>query len=333
MHSMHIKGRTKSCQVIPIRSKDVCFMIKMDRTKLDLFNHRVAKTVIGNRRVNSDWAAAWYFAKDLLNIFPDSVDIKDEASLAAFYSGDYMKSAEIINDLLDLKPPRHMVSRVMSNKRFCTPYLIDKAKKSLIPMDEGYENEKIIGQLDYSPFIFVCMNTCPSTVENFLMYCTDAYLFSHFYYLYEKDDDLNMKDLPHYFECIKYNDTILNSLGDKCTPYIFNMVGDWLFFDKRNYVTIMRDIIDSAGNGTSYGQVLMNQNYSSSSVTEWSKEGIEKYTGMERRYYEDCTEFDGITPSLINREILYEYKFEDNYKSMYKTALMDGIHVVRRLTH
>ena len=108
------------------------------------------------------------------------------------------------------------------------------------------------------------------------------------------------------------------------------MVGDWLFFDRRNYVTIMRDIIDSAGNGASYGQVLMNQNYSGS-VDDWSQEGSEKYTGLERRYYEDSAEFDGSAPSLLNREVLYEYDFEANYKKTHKTALMDGVHVIERM--
>lgn len=302
----------------------------MDRKKLDLFNFRVAKTVLGNRRMNSDWLVGWYFAQELLKIFPDSVEIKDEASLAAFYSKEYTRSAEIINDLLNLKPPRHMIARVMGNKRFCAPHLM---RKALLAIDEGYESddEQIEGQLDHSPYIFVCRGTSAVSVKNFLRHCTDAHLFSHFYYLYNDDNEMVKmdKELPKYFKFVKYDSSILSSLGDRCMPYIFNMVGDWLFFDRRNYVTIMRDIIDSAGNGASYGQVLMNQNYSGS-VDDWSQEGSEKYTGLERRYYEDSTEFDGSAPSLLNREVLYEYDFEANYKKTHKTAFMDGVHVVRR---
>lgn len=299
----------------------------MDRKKLDLFNFRVAKTVLGNRRMNSDWLVGWYFAQELLKIFPDSVEIKDEASLAAFYSKEYTRSAEIINDLLNLKPPRHMIARVMGNKRFCTPHLM---RKALLPVDDGYESDDHVeGQLDHSPYIFVCRGTSAASIKNFLRHCTDAHLFSHFYYLYDNDDEMD-GELPRYFEFVKYDSSILNSLGDRCTPYIFNMVGDWLFFDRRNYVTIMRDIIDSAGNGASYGQVLMNQNYSDS-VDDWSQEGSEKYTGLERRYYEDSAEFDGSAPSLLNREVLYEYDFEANYKKTHKTALMDGVHVIERM--
>ena len=325
----------------------------MDRKKLDLFNFRVAKTVLGNRRMNSDWLAGWYFAQELLKIFPDSVEIKDEASLAAFYSKEYTRSAEIINDLLDLKPPRHMIARIMGNKRFCAPHLL---RKALLTVDNAYgperpaarpedaygperpaarpedayesDSDQIEGRLEHSPYIFVCRGTSAVSVKNFLRHCTDAHLFSHFYYLYNDDEMVKIDaELPKYFEFVKYNSSILNSLGDRCTPYIFNMVGDWLFFDRRNYVTIMRDIIDSAGNGASYGQVLMNQNYSAS-VDDWSQEGGEKYTGLERRYYEDNTEFDGSAPSLLNREVLYEYDFEANYKKTHKTALMDGVHVV-----
>ncbi len=303
----------------------------MDRKKLNLFNYRVAKTVLGNRRMNSDWLVGWYFAQELLKIFPDSVEIKDEASLAAFYSNEYTRSAEIINDLLNLKPPRHMIARVMGNKRFCAPYLM---KKTLLSLNDESDDNQIEGildhRLDHSPYIFVCRGTSAVFVKNFLRHCTDAYLFSHFYYLYNDDDDMVMMnaELPKYFEFVKYDSSILNSLGDRCTPYIFNMVGDWLFFDRRNYVTIMRDMIDSADNGASYGQVLMNQNYSGS-VDDWSSEGSEKYTEMERRYYEDIAEFDESAPSLLNREVLYEYDFEANYKKTHKTALMDGVHVVR----
>ena len=307
----------------------------MDEKKLDFFNFRVAKTILGNRRMNNDWLVGWYFAQKLLKIFPDSLDIKDEASLAAYYSKEYTRSAEIINDLLDLKPPRHMIGRVMGNKRFCTPHLM---RKALLPVDDGYESDddQIKGRLDYSPYIFVCKGTSAASIRNFLRYCTDTHLFSHLYYLYDNDDEMVTmdKELPKYFEFVKYDKSLLHSLGEKCTPYIFNMVGDWLFFDRRNYVTIMRDIIDSAGNetdyGASYGQVLMNQNYSHS-VDDWSQEGDEKYTSLERRYYEDNIEFDGFTPSLLNREVLYEYDFEANYKKTHKTALMDGVHVVRHI--
>jgi hypothetical protein len=319
-------------------------------SKLDLFNYRVAKTVLGNRRMESDWLMGWYFAQKLLKIFPDSVEIKDEASLAAFYSKEYDRSAEIINDLLDLKPPRHMIARVMGNKRFCAPHLLKKAllasqAQQIASPDEGYGSDASDkeGHLDHSPYIFVCRGTSAATVRNFLEHCSDAYLFSHFYYLYDNDEEMVKMDhgpevssnrplvaqeLPQYFEFVKYDSSLLNSLGDKCSPYIFNMEGDWLFFDRRNYVTILRDIIDSAGNGASYGQVLMNQNYSCS-VDDWSQEGSEKYTGLERRYYEDSASFDGSSPALLNREVLYEYDFEANYKNTHKTALMDGVHVVR----
>jgi hypothetical protein len=303
----------------------------MDRKKLDLFNFRVAKTMLANRRMNSDWLTDWYFAQELLKIFPDSVEIKDEASLAAFYSKEYTRSAEIINDLLNLKPPRHMIARVMENKRFCAPHLV---RTALLPFDDGYESaDDIEGRLNHSPYIFVCRGTSATSIRNFMRNCTDAHLFSHFYYLYDNDDEMAKidKELPKCFEFVKYDSGILNSLGDRCTPYIFNMVGDWLFFDRRNYVTIMRDIIDSAGNGASYGQVIMNQNYSWS-VDDWSHEGNEKYTPLERRYYEDSTEFDGSAPSLLNREVLYEYDFEANYKKTHKTALMDGVHVVRNVS-
>jgi len=290
---------------------------------LDLFNYRVAKTVLGNRRVNGDWVTDWYFAQELLKIFPDSVEIKDEASLAAFYSEEYARSAEIINDLLNLKPPRYMIARVMGNKRFCAPHLLRN-----LSLDGGYEN--IEDRLEHSPYIFVCRGTSAASVKNFLRHCTDAHLFSHFYYLYENDEEMVKMDreLPPYFEFVKYDSSILNSLGDRCTPYIFNMVGDWFFFDRRNYVTIMRDIIDS--DEDSYGQVLMNQNYSCS-VDDWSNVGEEKYTGLERRYYEDSVEFDGTSPSLLNREVLYEHDFEANYKNTHKTALMDGVHTVSPL--
>lgn len=299
----------------------------MDRNKIDLFNFHVAKTVLASSRMKNEWLTGWHFAQEFLKIFPDSFEIKDEASLAAFYSKEYTRSAEIINDILNIRPPRNIIDRVMGNKRFCTHHLI---KKALLPIDDGYESDdNIEGQLDFSPYIFVCRQTSSTSIKNFLKHCTDCYLLSHLYYLYDDDDELVRMDneLPQYFELIKYDTSIIKTLGDKCRPYIFNMVGEWLFFDRRNYITIMRDIIDSAGNKSSYGQVLMNQNYSGS-VDDWNHEGIESFTVLGRRYYEDNTEFNWLSPSLINREVLYEQDFEVNYKQNHKTALMDGIHVV-----
>ncbi len=298
----------------------------MDKSKLNLFNYRVANTILGNRRTNNDWPTNWFYAEQLIKIFPDSVEIKDEASLAAFYSNKFTRAAEIINDILNLKPPRHMIGRVMGNKTFCAHHLLSKA---LFTKDDDHCTQDETTHLEYSPFIFVCHDTSATTVINFLNNCADAHLFSHLYYLYKDDDEmLKMnKDLPDKFEFVKYDGGILESLKDKCTPYIFNVVGDWTFFDKRNYLTIMRDIIDSAGNGGSYGQVLMNQNCSSS-LGDWSQEGVECFTGLERRYYEGSVDFKPANPSLINRELLYEYDFENNYKNTHKTAFMDGIHVV-----
>jgi hypothetical protein len=277
--------------------------------------------------MKNEWITGWHFAQEFLKIFPDSFEIKDEASLAAFYSKEYTRSAEIINDILNIRPPRNIIDRVMGNKRFCTHHLI---KKALLPIDDGYESDdNIEGQLDLSPYIFVCRQTSSTSIKNFLKHCTDCYLLSHLYYLYDDDDELVRMDneLPQYFELIKYDTSIIKTLGNKCRPYIFNMVGEWLFFDRRNYITIMRDIIDSAGDRSSYGQVLMNQNYSGS-VDDWNHEGIESFTVLGRRYYEDNTEFNWLSPSLINREVLYEHDFEVNYKQNHKTALMDGIHVV-----
>jgi len=294
--------------------------------KLDVFNYRVAKTVLRSR-ANEDWLVNWHFAQELLKIFPDSVEIKDEASIAAFYSKHYDRCTEIINDLLNLKPPRHMIGRVMRNKMFCTQHIM---RKALLQIDEKDKIDRIEGQLKHSPYIFVCKDTSATTIKNFLNHCSDAYLFSRFYYLYDDEiDEEKVQKISPYFEFVRYEKSIVNSLRQVfCSPYIFNMEGDWLFFDRRNYVTIMRDIIDSAGNGDSYGQVLMNQNYSYS--VDGCQEGIEKYTELERRYYEDNTEFDASSPSLLNREILYEYDFQNNYKNWHKTALMDGVHVVRR---
>lgn len=331
-----------------------CKKMDLFTQKFDLFNFRIAKTVLANRRMNSDWFVGWEFAKHLLKIFPDSIDIKDEAALAAYYSKNYIKSAEIINEILDSHPNRILLTRVMENKRFCVPHLLNKA---LEDEDEGYESnenheshvnneshennennenhETSLNNLKNSPFIFVCSGSSVKTVKNFLKYCTDVHLFSHFYYLYDNENEKkNIKPtFPKYFEFVQFNKSILNSLGNKCTAYIFNMVGNWVFFDRRNYVTIMRDILDSAGHGTSYGQVLINQNYSqfnSKKITDWNYEGYEKYTTLSRRYYETVNDIDLISPSLLNREVLYEYDFKKNYRNNHQTALMDGIHTIPR---
>lgn len=88
----------------------------------------------------------------------------------------------------------------------------------------------------------------------------------------------------------------------------------------------MRDIIDSAGSGNSHAQVYVNQN-ATASLDNWSQQGVEKYTDLKRRYFENTGQLNYNIPSMLDRETLYEH---DAHKNTYNIAFMDGIHAVKK---
>lgn len=301
-------------------------------------NHKIANNILRNMRNNGLWETSSQYCDELLKIFPNSINIKDEAFLSAFYCKKYIKANKIINDLIELKPDENIIDRIMRNKLYCIQYLI---QNNLNKLYSNLENFKYLE--NSSPYILIFANSSIETIKSFLFNCKDKYLFSSFYYIYNNENELNLKELPKYFKCIFSLENniskiinLFNEFNYKISPYIFFIKKNWLFFDKKNYITTMRDILDSNENDKNYGQVLFNQNTNSKISIDSIKNIINdnsiknyKYTNSKIRFLElNYENFYNNLPSLINSNILYEHNFENKYSNLYKTALLDGIHCI-----
>ena len=248
------------------------------------------------------WETLWRYAEPLMAIFTHSIEIKDEASIAAFYLQNYQQCIDIINDLL-MTPglDASFIDRITRNKSYCLDWMKQKAKKT-------WSIPTII--TTPSPFVLVCHATTWNHVAHFLTSCQDAAQFSKLYYTFDDDDD----PPPEWATSFTHlNNIQWPCVYDEWTPYIFLMTGSWLFFDKRPYLSLTQSIIDAKD--PSFAQVFVNK----------QADNLD-YSHVPRLNIRYCTlhqPLDMTQPSLIYREILFEHKFQEKN---YPVAMLDAEH-------
>lgn len=287
----------------------------IEYNKLKFFNHYTAVCIVRNMRKKKEFVTALQYVKLFLSVFPESIDLLDEASLISYFLGNYLQSLEFSNTLLELRPKENL-DRYNNNKIFS----IQQLNKKLNQVHK-------LPQLIYtpnSPFILVCENSSVKTISNFLSVCLDRNLFNSYIYIYEKDK----LELPSYFIQEKKKNSLIETVGKNLTPYIFYISKNWKFFEKKKYISLMRDILDSK---EIYGQVFINKKLdliSNLENFEISKNISVCYTSSNQRYYEYKGNFEwNITPMLFNRDVIMEYdmmKYSENYLS----GLLDGFYAI-----
>jgi hypothetical protein len=290
----------------------------IDDYKLKFFNHPVAVAIVRNMRKKKEWVNALEYVNLFLSIFPESIDLLDEASLISYFLGNYFQSLEFSNALIELKPKENL-DRYTNNKIF-----------SIQQLNNVFDKIYKIPQLLYtpnSPFTLICENCSEKTISNFLSLCLDRKLFNSYIVIY--DDEKSKLNLPSYFIQEKKKSNLIETIGKNLTPYIFYISKNWKFFEKKKYLSLMRNILDTK---ESYGQVFMNKKLDLSSNLENFDihDKVEVcFTSTNDRYYEYKGNFSLKTcPTLFKRDVIMEYNYLKKYPENHLSGLLDGYYAI-----
>lgn len=247
-------------------------------------SHNVAVKILRSMREESDWVNMWRLADQLRVIFHDSIEILDEAEIAAFHNQEFQEMNHIINTMLDLHPPKETVDRLMHNKLFCTK----------IKPEQSITQSITRPSIGPSPFTIIFQGSSLKTIRSFFRACTDIVLASTIYYVYDTssiEETETMLHLPtttphdevkretnHEIGfvmprtlCVPWPGQSFALSGIQplkeqlfetlvLTPYVLIIKNDWTFIDEIDYLTILRTILDG---DESTGQVILgtdNQN-------------------------------------------------------------------------
>lgn len=238
-------------------------------------------------RLRNDYTKAYKYAlkaskipfpeNDTLFLYKKIYDFSlwDEFAIISYYVGKYKSSLQICNKLLSQYRCHKEVSnrlRIEKNRSYC----IEKLKKQYIKypsseieiLKKTCSDKKALGKITFT------MTTCKrkslfqQTLNSFIQCCTDIDLIKKWIIIDDNsssEDRLWMQEkypfIQFHFKSlsekghVKSMNLIINKIN---TPFWFHLEDDWLFFEKKPYLSSCLEIMEEDVN---IKQVMINRNY------------------------------------------------------------------------
>ena len=233
----------------------------------------------------------------LEKLFPFSFIIKEKYALILYYLNNFEKAYEIYEKILNMKGLSEELSyKISYNQHFC----IDKIQSRFIYYNPEKIRKIIENKEENNPFplITLSITSCKrfdlfqKTINSFINCCEDLHLISRWICIDDnssEEDRNKMISMYPFFEFglkpleLKGHPKSMNMIIDTVnTPYLFHMEDDWMFFNKRNYIT---DCLDVLSQRDDIKQCLINKNYGETAETINIKGGEFHVTLNGLRYY------------------------------------------------
>lgn len=254
-----------------------------------------AQKLIRCLRCSNLFSLAETIGRYIETLFNYDLNIKEEFAIILYYCKKYRESYLKFKEILTYRGiSERMVKNIISNQRFCIPY---------IENDFNYYNSKIINKITNRKrrnvkLITFTITTCKrfelfqKTMNSFINCCTDIEKIDEWLCVDDNsspEDRTRMKTLyPFINFYMKENNEkghpkSMNIILEKVkTPYFFHMEDDFLYFERKNYISECMMVLNS---NEKYGQCLVNKNYAETS-NDWDiSGGIYKTTSDGNRYY------------------------------------------------
>ena len=238
-----------------------------------------------------------YLSKFIRNMFPYSISINDELGIIHYYIEDYQTSYEIFKDILSLPSiPEHRSKLLIFNQHFNINH---------IKYTYSSYNPKIINkilnrkQLVLTKKITFSITTCKrydlfsKTINSFINCCKDIDMIDEWLCIddnsSEEDREKMKQNYPFftfYFKNAseKGHPRSMNIIKNKVnTPFLFHMEDDWLFFEKRKYITDCLHVLECSR--SEIKQCLINKNYAEIPEDHNIAGGLFNVTSSGIRYY------------------------------------------------
>lgn len=317
--------------------------------------------------IKKNYKKAYFYAKQAHLISDKDYKVLMQLAFCAFNLSFFQESFDKFNQVLSMNIPDEDRKRAESIRDQNISHIID---------DNVYYPFKEIESIKSTTNknIIFTITTCKrydlfhKTINSFLKNCQDYHKIDKWLCVDDnssKDDRIKMQKLYPFFEFIfkgpeeKGHIESMNIIHDKIKDYKYqiHMEDDWLFFEKRDYLTESISVLETNQN---YGQILFNVNYAERDKCRKIVGGIIKYHKniryLEHEHYSDKKEYDAfiqrnigkstqaywphysLRPSVLKVSVLKEignYKceqghFEMNYakkyvQAGYKSAFLDTI--------
>lgn len=240
-----------------------------------------------------------------------TLEIYEDVAMCAFYTKKYDVSYELFQKLLEFKNiSEDKVKNILYNMHYCIPHIEYK----FINYNKDIIDRIIHKKENCIPLITFTITTCKrldlfeQTMNSFLNCCSDILLIDKWLCIDDNSSDSDRQIMKVKYPFFQF---YLKSFEEKghpksmniikhevLTPYIFHMEDDWIFYEKRNYISECLDVLTS---NTKIGQCLINKNYAETYNDINIVGGYYKQTLKGLRYYihEYChTEKDKIAFSI-----------------------------------
>lgn len=229
------------------------------------------KLVIFLREINAHHSVL-LIGKFLLTLYPESINIRVEMGVSAFFAKKYRMSYTLYTQILK-SPTLNELDRTSLRKNMS--FSINHISNEFINYNKEIVDEIVTRQHKPIPLVTFTITSCKrfdlfeKTINSFLNCCTDIDRIDHWLCVDDnssEEDRTKMKELYPFFEFYwktpeeKGHPTSMNIIRDNVkTEFIFHMEDDWKFFECRNYIGQCIDVILS---DKDIHQCLINRNYS-----------------------------------------------------------------------
>lgn len=264
------------------------------RVFLQNYNETNAVNFLRCIRTQNKPHIGYYIATHLQNLYPFSLNLKDETALYAFNIGKLDIAYDILDNALKTNVLNEDISsRLLFNQHFSINTVANRYT--------FYNSNKIQTILNRKkkqfPLVTLTITTCKrydlfEKTINSILNCFDIENVDEWLLVDDNsspEDRKKMETLYPFFTFYFKNNTekghpqsmniILNNVK---TPYIFHTEDDWVFFCKDNYIAKLTDIINA---DFRIGQCLINRNYAETESCIDVKGGYFKMTNSGKRYY------------------------------------------------
>lgn len=293
--------------------------------------------IVRNLRCMNAHYTAVLIGKFISNLYPESINIRSDTAISAYYSKQFRLSYDLYSKNLDFANlTEEEIKRIKHNRHFSTNHITN---------DYIHYNKELVDQITSRPtstvpIITFTITSCKrfdlfeKTMNSFINCCIDLDRIDYWLCVDDNsspEDKKSMQEKYPFFTFYWKNPSekghpqSMNIIRDSVkTPYIFHMEDDWKFFHRRNYISDCMEVLSA---DPSIGQCLINKNYAETIGDESIVGGLRAVTkrGIKffiHEYTPDQTSKDAFTskynnnrncaywphfsfrPSLLKRDVL-----------------------------
>lgn len=230
-----------------------------------------------------------FWAENLLQYFPNSIQLMEDLVMLRYYNKDYRGSYDAAQRVLDIKPrSSEPLDRAVYNKKI----LLQKYEE-----EEWFPRKEFPEVLPSCKLVTLTITTGKRlpllirTLESFFRNLVDPWLISRFVCIDDNSSENDRHDMRSRYPFFEfYNKTeeekghakSMKMLTEHIvkTPYMLHLEDDWLFINRIR----IADMIEILTSENTTGQVVINKNYTELPSRQVIG-GIEKYTNSNLRYY------------------------------------------------